>query len=396
MQMIRKLGHYFKDTAQHIDFTIMITYIILSLTGLIMIYSASMVMAMHEEHGNPALYFFGQLRYVIIGFLLVVTLIFFKPDRILRDRRLHLFMIVGIFFALLLTHFFGVEISGRKRWLELPIGGRFQPSEFLKIIVILYLAYIYDQKRSKLLTMQVGNFTPLILVSAISFIVLFNDFGTWLLITAIIGGMFVYSGFPLKIMFKAAGFVVVVLSSLVGIRYLITGEVLSGYQRARIETYMNPFLDPEGAGMQLTNSLIAISHGGITGTGLGNGVMKLGYLPEPHTDFIFAVIAEELGLIGVIMILFLFMIIVFKAFYYAYQSSDQFYSLLCVGIAIYIGVQLFLNLGGISGLIPLTGIPLPLLSQGGSSFLSISIAIGLLMIAAKHVKRERGIQRAAE
>lgn len=116
--------------------------------------------------------------------------------------------------------------------------------------------------------------------------------------------------------------------------------------------------------------------------------MKLGYLPEPHTDFIFAVIAEELGLIGVIIILLLFMVIVCKAIYYSGKTSQRFYSMLCIGIAIYISVQVFLNLGGISGLIPLTGIPLPFLSQGGSSFLSISIAVGLLVIAAKQIKKE--------
>ena len=117
--------------------------------------------------------------------------------------------------------------------------------------------------------------------------------------------------------------------------------------------------------------------------------MKLGYLPEPHTDFIFAVIAEELGLIGVVIILLLFMILVFKSLHYAYKSTDQFYGLLCIGVGIYISVQVFLNLGGISGLIPLTGIPLPFLSQGGSSFISISIAVGLLSVAAKRINKNQ-------
>lgn len=356
-----------------------------------MIYSASMVMAMHENHGNPELYYLGQLRYVIIGFLLVFVMSYFMSGKILKDRRLHLILITALFFSLLLTHFFGVEVNGRRRWIEFPLVGRLQPSEFFKIAVILYLAYIYDRKRGRLSTMKISNFSPLILVGGISCLVLFNDFGTWLVILSIIIGMVIYSGLPMKIMFKASGFAVLVLSSLAGVRYLFTGEFLSGYQLARLETYMHPFQDSEGASYQLTNSLISISHGGITGTGFGNGVMKLGYLPEPHTDFIFAVIAEELGLIGVMLILLLFMIIVFKALHYAYKSSDQFYSLLCIGIAIYISVQVFLNLGGISGLIPLTGIPLPFLSQGGSSFISISIAVGLLTVASKHIKKDNTV-----
>lgn len=355
-----------------------------------MIYSASMVMAMQGDYSDPKFYYFSQLQYTIIGFSLVFFMAYFMPVKMLKDKRLHMLMIIGIFLALLLTHIFGVEVNGRSRWLEVPLLGRFQPSEFFKIVVILYLAYIYNEKYEKLTAMRLENLLPILLVGSISCLVLLNDFGTWLLTISIIAGMVLYLGFPLKILFKVSGILVIILSLLVGMRYVVTGKILSGYQRARIETYMHPFSDSDGTGYQLTNSLISISHGGLTGTGLGNSIMKLGYLPEPHTDFIFAVIAEELGLIGVIIILLLFMVIVFKAIYYSGKTSQRFYSLLCIGIAIYISVQVFLNLGGISGLIPLTGIPLPFLSQGGSSFLSISIAIGLLVIAAKQIKKETG------
>lgn len=353
-----------------------------------MIYSASMVMAMQGDYSDPKFYYFSQLKYTVIGFLLVFVMAYLMPAKLLKDKRLQLFMIIGIFLALLLTHIFGVEVNGKSRWLEVPFLGRFQPSEFFKIVVILYLAYIYNQKYQKHPAHRAENLLPLLLVGGISCLVLLNDFGTWLLIISIIAGMFLYSGFPVKIIFKVSGILAVILSLLIGVRYVITGNILSGYQRARIETYMHPFSDADGTSYQLTNSLISISHGGFTGAGLGNGIMKLGYLPEPHTDFIFAVIAEELGLIGVIVILLLFIVIVGKAIYYSCKASERFYSLLCIGIAIYISIQVFLNLGGISGLIPLTGIPLPFLSQGGSSFLSISIAVGLLVLAAKEIKRE--------
>lgn len=388
MKSIKRLFNILRESSKNIDFTIIITYIILSLTGLVMIYSASMVMAMQGDYSDPKFYYFSQLKYTVIGFSLVFVMAYFMPLKILKDKRLQLFMIIGIFLALLLTHIFGVEVNGKSRWLEVPFLGRFQPSEFFKIVVILYLAYIYNQKYQKLSAQRAENLLPLLLVGGISCLVLLNDFGTWLLIISIIAGMFLYSGFPVKIIFKVSGILAVILSLLIGVRYVITGNILSGYQRARIETYMHPFSDADGTSYQLTNSLISISHGGLTGAGLGNGIMKLGYLPEPHTDFIFAVIAEELGLIGVIVILLLFIVIVGKAIYYSFKASQRFYSLLCIGIAIYISVQVFLNLGGISGLIPLTGIPLPFLSQGGSSFLSISIAVGLLVLAAKEIKRE--------
>lgn len=388
MQYVKGFLKYVKDYSKYVDFTIIITYVLLSLIGLIMIYSASMVnLYQNPNSGNPMALFNGQFRFVILGFLLVFFMTYFMSGEFFKNKRLHVILIAVIFIVLLITHFFGIERNGERNWLQIPIiNQELQPSEFFKIIVILYLAYIYDKKREVVGTLRKENFFPLLLIGVISLLVLFNDFGTWLVIFAIIVGMFVYSGLPMKIVLVVGGFVGLVISVILAGRFLISGEVVSGYQRARIETFMNPFLDPTGSGYQLTNSLISISHGGLTGTGLGNGVMKLGYLPEPHTDFIFAVIAEELGLIGVLFILALYIILVFKALHYASISSDKFYSLVCIGIAMYISIQVFVNIGGISKLIPLTGVPLPLLSQGGSAFLSISIAVGLLSIAAKHVK----------
>lgn len=163
---------------------------------------------------------------------------------------------------------------------------------------------------------------------------------------------------------------------------------LGAHQKQRFEVLANPFADESGAGYHLSNSLLAIGNGGIFGKGLGNGVMKLGYLPEPHTDFIFAVIAEELGLVGVLVIICLLLFIVFKGFIYAATARTMFHKLICVGVSSYIGIQTFINLGGISGLIPLTGVPLPFLSYGGSSLMSLSIAVGLLLMTSKDIKRD--------
>src|SRR5699024_11043917 len=212
--------------------------------------------------------------------------------------------------------------------------------------------------------------------------------GTWMVIAAIILSTFLYLRLPLKIIFRAGLFVLAAIGIGAGFLYLINGQVLSNYQMARIDTFLHPFNDPMGTGYQLTNSLIAISHGGLFGTGIGNGIIKLGYLPEPHTDFIMAVIAEELGLMGVLLVVILYLIIIIKALMYAHRSTDTFYRIICIGVAMYITVQVFINVGGISKIIPLTGVPLPFLSYGGSSFLSVSIAVGLLTIAAKHVKQK--------
>ena len=256
-------------------------------------------------------------------------------------------------------------------------------------MTILYLAYIYDRKKDRLKQLEAGHLVPLLFIGFCTMMVISNDFGTGLVITGIIAGIFLYSGISIRFLAKAGGVIASAAVAIGLIIFMIKGSILSPHQQARIDTFLHPFNDPTGTGYQLTNALVSISHGGIFGNGLGNGVMKLGYLPEPHTDFIFAVVAEELGLIGVIFILLLYLVLVLKALWYAAVSEDMFYRLICVGVAIYITFQLFVNLGGISKLIPLTGVPLPLLSYGGSSFLSISIAIGLLIISAKHVKKQK-------
>ncbi len=161
---------------------------------------------------------------------------------------------------------------------------------------------------------------------------------------------------------------------------------LPSYLTARFSTLTDPFQFESGTGYHISNSLLAIGNGGVFGKGLGNSAMKLGYLPEPHTDFIFAIICEELGLIGGLLVITLEFFIVYRAFQFANKTSSYFYKLVCVGIATYFGSQTFVNIGGISATIPLTGVPLPFISFGGSSMISLSIAMGLLLIVGKQIK----------
>ena len=174
--------------------------------------------------------------------------------------------------------------------------------------------------------------------------------------------------------------------------FIVSG-MMPHYLKARFSTLMNPFSSEAGTGYHLTNSLMAIGNGGLFGRGLGNGIMKLGYLPEAHTDFIFAVICEELGLVGGLFVICLLFFIVYRAFVLATKTPSYFYKLICVGVASYIGSQTFVNLGGIST-IPLTGVPLPFISFGGSSMLSLSIAMGLLLLVAKQIKLMKTITKA--
>ena len=152
---------------------------------------------------------------------------------------------------------------------------------------------------------------------------------------------------------------------------------------------LDPFKYEDNDGYQLTSALTSIGNGGLTGKGLGNGIAKLGYLPETHTDFIFTVISEELGLLGVLFTLTIYGYLLVKGLIYANKTNNQFYKLICVGVVSYIFMQVFINLAGVSGIIPLTGVTLPLLSYGGSSMLSISIAFGALLAVARRINNER-------
>lgn len=390
MTFIKDFFNYVKVYSKYVDFTIVITYVLLSLIGLVMIYSASMVVASKSEitGGNASHYYVRQVASMILGYIIVFIMAYFMSGEFLRNKYFQILATTAILLLLFITVIFGTEVNGEKNWIRLA-GFNFQTSEFFKIVTILYLSYIYDRKKDRLKRLEWGHLAPLGFIGMCTMLVVSNDFGTGMVIIVIILGIFIYSGIPMRFLLKAGAALSLAAGAVGVIIYMIKGSILSPHQSARIDTFLHPFNDPTGTGYQLTNALVSISHGGIFGTGLGNGVMKLGYLPEPHTDFIFAVIAEELGLIGVVVILILYLVIVIKALRYAAMSKDMFYSLICMGVAIYISFQLFVNLGGISKFIPLTGVPLPLLSYGGSSFLSISIAIGLLVISAKHVKKEK-------
>ena len=173
--------------------------------------------------------------------------------------------------------------------------------------------------------------------------------------------------------------------------YTLIFDTKNTYRLNRIKVIMEPFKYENGEGYQLSNSLLAIGNGGVTGQGMGNGIMKLGYLPEPHTDFIFSVLAEEAGLIGVIAVIALYMYITFKGIIYANTTKNNYYKIICIGVVSYLFLQVFINLAGISGIIPLTGVTLPLLSYGGSSLLSISVAFGLLLATTKKINMEKDL-----
>ncbi len=375
----------FKTHIKQLDLLLLFIYIVLSLIGLVVIYSASMVPSQRLLDATPDHYLIRQLMFVTLGFIIIAIIYNFIRPGLLQNSNFQMVMVLFSIFIILYTFFFGTEVNGQRNWVYFG-QFRLQPSEFVKVVVILYLAQVFHSRRNNLSSLEqfIG---PAVVIVFLTASVVFQDFGTGAIIIAIVGAIIMFSGIPFKYIASIIGAGAAAIAAILGVNYLRTGQLLDTYQMGRFQTFLNPFEDPLFQGYQITNSLIAISRGGFTGSGIGDGIMKLGYLPEAHTDFIFAVLAEEFGLIGVLTVIGLFMILVFKLLFYALRTQVMFYRIVLAGVAIYFAAQIFLNLGGISKVIPLTGVPLPLISAGGSSYLSFSIAFGIALVIIKEIRK---------
>ncbi len=391
MKNFKNIMRYIGKTSKFIDYPLLVTYVILCLIGLVMVYSASMVAATKGTLTGGAevsgTYFYTrQLPYVIMSFVIVFFMAFIMNVKILKKPNVQKWMMIGIFALLLITLVIGKNINGSKSWINLGFMN-LQASELLKIAIILYLPFMIEKKMPQVRNKIKLIAAPIILVSScVALVLLQRDVGQTLLILIIFFSIIFYAGIGVQNLLKY-GIMVVIAGIVISILVLALG-LLPSYLEARFSTLTNPFNAEAGTGYHISNSLMAIGNGGLFGRGLGNSIMKLGYLPEPHTDFIFAVICEELGLVGGLFVILLEFFIVYRAFQLANKTNSYFYKLVCVGIASYIGSQTFVNLGGISATIPLTGVPLPFISFGGSAMISLSIAMGLLLITAKQIKMD--------
>ncbi|KXY34124.1 cell division protein FtsW [Bacillus cereus] len=369
-----------KKVWKSMDYSLLLPLVILCVLGVIMVYSSSSIVAI-SRHNWPANYFFKkQLIALAIGTIMLAIIVAI-PYKLWRKRIVLIAMGIGSIGLLSAALLFGKDVNGAKGWI---LG--IQPAEFVKITVIITLANFFAKKQEMQTAFVQGIIPPLAVVGgAMGLILLQNDLGTDLLIAGTVGIMFLCSGVRINLWIKR-----IVLTSIVWIPvlYFLGNYALSPYQKARFSVFLDPFSDPQKDGFQLINSFIGIASGGLNGRGLGNSVQKYGYLPEPQTDFIMAIISEELGFIGVAVILICLLLIIIRAFRVAQKCKDPFGSLIAIGIASLFGVQTFINVGGMSGLIPLTGVPLPFVSYGGSSLLANLLAMGILLNIASYVKRQ--------
>lgn len=367
--MIKKLKYY--------DFTLMIAPILLSILGIVMVYSSSMVTAVVEGH-EDTYYLIKQLQWFgvgLIGFLLFSIFPYKHYEKLIK-------LIVLITILLLVgVLYFGTTVNNAKSWFSVgPIS--IQPAEIAKLGLILYLASVYSKKQAYINDFSKGVLPPLIVTGIIlSLVVLQPDIGTSAIIFAVAAAVILSSGIRLRHIFLLGSIALVLLA--IAIPNMVTdvrvGRFTGAYQ---------PFSAPDTEGYHLIQSYLAIGVGGLTGEGLGQSVQKLGYLMEAHTDFIMAIIAEELGFIGVVIVIGLLALIVLRGLYIARKCQDSFGSLIAIGISTMVGVQAMVNLGSISGVLPITGVTLPFISYGGSSLLISLISMGILNNIAMHVKKE--------
>ncbi len=375
----------FKKVLKSYDYTLVIAVVLLSCFGLIMVYSASMATAV-QRYGVSSDYFYQKqkLFLVLAALIFVATALF--PYKILKNSRFLITIVFSSLALLMILTLFGHVAGGAQSWIRIgPLS--IEPSEFIKLCVIIYLSAVYAKKQQYINYFNKGIFPPLVYLGLVCMLIAAQpDFGTVEIILLFASAIVFSSGMSFKNFAKLIFFAVVAAIPVVIVFY---HKIFTAKRMARFAVLNDPFKLQQTAGYHLANSYIALGSGGINGLGLGKGIEKLGYLPESHTDFIMAVVGEELGIWGVGFVILLLAFIVLKGFYIELKCKDPFGSLLAVGISSMIGIQAFINLAGVSGLIALAGVPLPFVSYGGSSLIQLAIAMGILVNVSIFVNYEK-------
>ena len=367
--LLKKLVIFYKFFK--IDTPLLILLILLSSFGLLILYSSS---------GGSLSLVYRQM--VHLGLATSVMLVIAQIPPIIMLRFAPILMLLGIF-LLILVLFFGSSGGGAQRWLDLGFV-RFQPSELMKIIVPMTIAAILSEK-----TLPPRAFPVIISLTTIVTVVLLiarqPDLGTSLLIGA--SGVYVlfFSGFRVMLVKNIWLNLVILSSAITGSLYFAWNYLLIAYQKRRILTLFNPESDPLGSGYHIIQSKIAIGSGGFTGKGIVRGSQsQLDFVPEQSTDFIFSVLAEELGFLGFIILIIIYALIIFRCMILSLRCEDNFSRLLGASLTFVFFTYIFVNIGMVSGLLPVVGVPLPLVSYGGSSLITLMASFGIIMSIHKH------------
>lgn len=331
------------------------------------------------RYGLSMDYFFDKQRtaFFVSFFAMLITMIL--PYKLYTQKKVLMSIMFGMAAILILLSLFGHTAGNATSWFKLG-NTSFQPAEFAKLGMIIYLASIYGKRQDRINSIDKAVIPPIAFLIFICFLIALQpDYGTAGVIFLISTTMVLSSGMSFKSIFKLS-VITAILIVLFILVIAVTGNLSSIFTDNKVSRFTG-FADPFGTagedGYQLVNSLYAIGSGGLTGVGLGDSVQKYGYLPESHTDFIMAIVAEELGIFGVSFVILTLGFIVLRGFMLSAKCKDPVGSLLLIGISSMIGIQVFINVGGVTGLIPITGITLPFISYGGSSLLLLMLSMGV-------------------
>ncbi len=336
--------------------------------GVIMVYSASFVLA-GQRFGDPYHFLKKQALAAVLG-LGVMILVSRMDYHRWQAIALPLLALSTILLGLLLVPSLRQTIGGSNRWLRISFLS-FQPAELAKLALVIYLARSLTKKEGKIKSFHVG-FLPHIILLAVLFVLVLKqpDFGSGILFVMLVFGLLFVAGARLLHLGSIA---------LVAVPLLIYIAMKASYRKERLLIFLNPWSDPENAGFQIIQSFLAFGMGSIFGVGLGDGRQKLFYLPEVHTDFVFSVIGEELGLVGVTLVIALFIFLTIRGFQTSLRAPDLFGTYLALGVSVLLALQTLLNLGVVMGLLPTKGSTLPFISYGGTSLVISLLGVGILL-----------------
>jgi cell division protein FtsW len=367
-----KRGDRESSRSQGYDWGIIISVIFLPAIGMLMVYSTSSVYAL-EKFGDASYFLKRQAIYLSIGFTVMIVLM--RLDYQVLKRFVYPAYIIGLLIlSLVLVPGLGKEIGGARRWINLGAGS-FQPAEVAKFLLVFYLAYSLMKKKDKMDTFLVGFVSHVLIVGLYIILILLEpDFGMSVVLLVLLFGMLFIGGVNIRY---------IAVSGFISVLFLSWAVMSHGYRMNRIMAFLNPWKDPLGSGYQTVQSFMAFSLGGVTGSGLGNSSQKLLFLPEAHTDFIFSIIGEELGLLGVISIIVGFGFLMIRGLRIALRVPDLFGCYLVFGCIMLITLQAGINMAVAVGLFPTKGLTLPFISYGGTSLISSLAAMGIVLSVSR-------------
>lgn len=359
-----------------VDFWIFITIAILLAMGTIMVFSSSAAYA-YSRFGDTYYFLKRQLIWLAVGFVAMMVTANFDYR---RYAKMSPWLIAGTLVLLILTALVGISQNGAKRWLGTD-SFSFQPSEILKITLIMFLAYVMSKNYRKMGTFLTGFVMPIAITGGFALILYKQPhMSCALIIVAVTAIMMVLAGTKIRYFVGAAAAMVPIIIGIV---------IKMPYIMERVLTFLDPFADTSDSGYQIIQSLYAIGSGGLFGRGIGRSLQKYLYLPEPYNDFILSILAEELGFVGVVAVIFLFGLLIWRGFRVANNAPDRFGSLMAAGITALIAVQVVINIAVVTSSMPVTGMPLPFFSYGGTSLVFLMADMGILLNISRYATYEK-------